>query len=76
MADPGFSPPPGWQQSLWDGAFFVGAISFVLALVRLREEGRRRSRSGRRFAGLALVVAIVGACAWAVPACVLAGNGL
>lgn len=75
-ADPEFSPPPGWQRNLWVWAFFVGTTSFVLALVRRRKERRRHSRSGRRLAGLTLLVAILGACVWLFPTCVLAGNAL
>ncbi len=72
----GFSPPPDWQHDLWIGAFFVGTTSFVLALVREREERRRHSRSGRRLAGLTLVIATLGACVWILPALVVASEGL
>jgi len=75
-ADPEFSPPPGWQLDLWVGAIFVGATSFLLAVKRRFGESRPRSPSGRRLATITLVVATVGACVWAFPGCIVAGNGL
>jgi len=67
---------PGWRQDLWGMAFVVGVTSFVLALVSQRKERQRRSRSGRLCAGLAVAVAIIGACVWSLPAIVQAGAGL
>jgi len=63
----GQSYPAGWQQDLWRTAFVVGSTSFALALVSERRERRRRSRSGRVCAVIALVIAVYGACIWALP---------
>ena len=73
---PGFTPPHDQASDMWTTAFVVGTTSFVLALIARRTERLRRSASGRRLARRALVVAIVGACVWALPECVLAGSGL
>ena len=67
---------PGWRQDLWSLAFFVGVSSFALALVSGSRERRRRSRSGRRSAGVALAIAVLGACVWMFPACIQASTGL
>jgi hypothetical protein len=67
---------PGWRQDLWFWAFFVGVSSFVLAVVSSKRERERRSRSGKRYAGVALALAVLGGCAWMFPACIQASTGL
>ena len=67
---------PGWRQGLWFWAFFVGVSSFVLAVVSSKRERERRSRSGKRYAGVAVALAVLGACVWMFPACIQASTGL
>jgi hypothetical protein len=67
---------PGWRQTLWTLAFFVGVPSLVLALVSGYREYHRGSRSGRRWAAVAQALAVLGACVWMFPACIQASTGL
>lgn len=69
-------PPAGWQKTLWSAAIVVGLFSLALALFGWLGEMRRSSRSGRRVAMLALIIALFGASVWAFPVCVEASTGL
>jgi len=66
----------GWRNTTWVVAFFVGLSSFLLSLVSRSRERLRRSRSGKRWVRVALTLALVGACAWALPLIAEAGSGL
>lgn len=67
--------PSGWQSRVWGAAFWLGVSSMVLAIVAIRRERPRRSRSGQFLAWSAAFIAAVGACVWFWPVFVLARNG-
>jgi hypothetical protein len=70
-ADPHDIPPTTWRNGPWGIAGFVVVSSLVLAILALRQVGRRRALSK-----LALGLAFTGACVWALPVCAEAGAGL
>lgn len=52
--------PSGLPSALWTAAILIGVPSMVLALVARRRERRRGSQVGRKLAGRAVWVAILG----------------
>jgi hypothetical protein len=68
--------PSGWQKTLWVIAFCLGTLSMVLAVISLRVERERGSRTGRTLANGAIINAHIGSADWAWPSCVRAANGL
>jgi hypothetical protein len=70
-SDPHDVPPTTWRNGLWGIAAFIGVSSLVLAILALRQVGKRRGLSK-----LALGLAFAGACVWAMPVCAEAGTGL
>lgn len=73
---PGDVPPPGWQSALRGAAFWVGTPSLIIGIARYRRAGRSGDRRGRRWAGVLINLALMGAAIWVFPSCVEASTGL
>jgi hypothetical protein len=75
-AEPGDYPPYGWEAKLYYLALLVGPSALLIGRMRQKRERDGRSRADEKVAKGTIVIALVGACVWAFPACLDASSGM